>query len=85
MFIYIHGEHPHCRRRGNLEFPKSFHEDVRESLERRKADVVQIGVPMTPYMKEIHGAIIQCIEGTLSDLKRTNTEVNRVCLLDEQI
>jgi len=52
-----------------------FHEDVRQSLERRKADVVQIGIPMTAYMKDIHGAIIQCIEATLSDLKRSNTEV----------
>jgi DNA excision repair protein ERCC-4 len=53
-----------------------FHEDVKQSLERRKADVVQIGVPMTPFMKDIHGAIIQCIEATLSDLKRSNTEVS---------
>jgi hypothetical protein len=37
--------------------------------------LLQIGVPMTEYMKDIHGAIIQCIEATLSDLKRSNTEV----------
>ncbi|KIM21371.1 hypothetical protein M408DRAFT_80635 [Serendipita vermifera MAFF 305830] len=60
----------------NVHIYPRFHEDVRESLERRKADVVQIGVPMTAYMKEIHGAIIQCIEATLSDLKRSNTELN---------
>ncbi|KAG8807434.1 hypothetical protein FRC17_004460, partial [Serendipita sp. 399] len=60
----------------NVHIYPRFHETVKESLERRKADVVQIAVPMTSYMKDIHGAIIQCIEGTLSDLKRNNTELN---------
>ncbi|KAG8842037.1 hypothetical protein FRC20_004668, partial [Serendipita sp. 405] len=60
----------------NVHIYPRFHETIKESLERRKADVVQIAVPMTSYMKDIHGAIIQCIEGTLSDLKRNNTELN---------
>jgi hypothetical protein len=77
MFISIHGQSWESQI-GDRKFSclQRFHEDVRESLERRKADVVQIRVPMTPYMKEIHGAVIQCIEGTLSELKRSNTEVH---------
>lgn len=41
---------------------------------------MQISVPMTNNMKDIHGAIIQCIEQVLSDLKRNNTDVGSLRL-----
>jgi hypothetical protein len=53
----------------------SFHEDIKQSLERRRADVVQIAVPMTEMMRDIHVAIIQCIEAVLGDLKRSHGDV----------
>lgn len=33
---------------------------------------------MTEYMQEIHGAIVQCMSTTLSELKRSNTNVRTV-------
>ena len=53
----------------------SFHEDIKQSLERRSADVVQVAAPMTEMMRDIHVAIIQCIEAVLGDLKRNNGDV----------
>jgi len=55
-------------------FPR-FHETVKESLEIRKADVVELSQDMTESMAAIHHAIIQCMTGTLSELKRSNTTV----------
>ena len=53
----------------------SFHEAVKESLERKRADVVELYQPMTESMKEIHGALVQCMSTTLAELKRSNTMV----------
>ncbi|KAG9001898.1 hypothetical protein FRB94_004430 [Tulasnella sp. JGI-2019a] len=53
-------------------FPR-FHEEVQTSLGRRKADVVELYVPMTPRMRDIHQAIVQCMTATLNELKRSNT------------
>ena len=54
---------------------RSFHEAVKESLERKRADVVELYQPMTESMKEIHGALVQCMSTTLAELKRSNTMV----------
>jgi hypothetical protein len=55
--------------------PARFHEEVQQSLKRRRADVVEISQNMSDSMSEIHQAIIQCMSGTLSELKRANTTV----------
>jgi DNA excision repair protein ERCC-4 len=51
-----------------------FHIDVAKSLEgRRKAEVIELEVPMTESMQAIQNAIMECIEVSLADLKRTTT------------
>lgn len=52
-----------------------FQEDVKKSLERRRADVVELSQPLTEPVAEIHHAIIQCMTTTLSELKRSNTSL----------
>jgi DNA excision repair protein ERCC-4 len=53
----------------------SFHQVVKDSLERKHADVVELYQPMTESMKEIHGGLVQCMSMTLAELKRSNTTV----------
>ncbi|KAG6333461.1 hypothetical protein ID866_5631 [Astraeus odoratus] len=53
-----------------------FHEEVKESLEDRKADVVEVYQSMTEPMQAIHHAIVQCMITTLSELKRSNTTLD---------
>lgn len=57
-----------------------FHEEVKQSLERRRADVVELFQPMTELMSDIHTAIVQCMTTTLSELKRSNTSVRETFL-----
>ena len=52
-----------------------FHQVVKDSLERKRADVIELYQPMTESMKEIHGGLVQCMSMTLSELKRSNTTV----------
>lgn len=52
-----------------------FHEEIKQSLERRRADVIELYQPMTEAMSEIHGAIVMCMSTTLSELKRSNATV----------
>ena len=57
-----------------------FHEEIKKSLERRRADVVELSQNLTEAMQDIHNAIIQCMTTTLSELKRSNTTVCRLYL-----
>lgn len=57
--------------------PPSFHDDVNDDLQRRKADVVELYQPLTPAMLDIQTAILECMELTLSEVKRSNTYVSR--------
>ncbi|KAL1968663.1 hypothetical protein VTN77DRAFT_1489 [Rasamsonia byssochlamydoides] len=51
-----------------------FHVTVAESLEgRRKAEVIELEVPMTDKMKEIQNAVLECVEISISELKKANT------------
>ncbi len=59
----------------------SFHEAVKESLERRRADVIELYQPMTESMKEIHGALVQCMSTTMAELKRSNAMVGGFLVL----
>ena len=51
-----------------------FHVTVAKSLEgRRKAEVIELEVPMTDSMKEIQQAIMECVESSIGELKKANT------------
>ncbi|KAI0002433.1 hypothetical protein BJV74DRAFT_599304 [Russula compacta] len=58
-----------------LIYPR-FHQAVKDSLERKRADVVELYQPMTESMKEIHGGLVQCMSTTLAELKRSNTTLD---------
>lgn len=51
-----------------------FHKDVAENLERRKADVIELEVMMTPAMRDIQTAILECIEAVMGELKKANAQ-----------
>jgi len=53
----------------------SFHQAVKDSLERKRADVIELYQPMTESMKEIHSGLVQCMSTTLAELKRSHTTV----------
>ncbi|GAA5882826.1 hypothetical protein JCM3774_002928 [Rhodotorula dairenensis] len=50
-----------------------FHDDVNDDLQKRKADVVELYQPLTPAMLDIQTAILECMELTLAEIKRSNT------------
>lgn len=50
-----------------------FHVTVAKSLEVKKAEVVELEVAMTDSMREIQTAILECIEVSVSDLKKGNS------------
>lgn len=53
-----------------------FHDEVKQTLEKKRIDIIQLSQGLTEPMKEIHGAIIQCINSTMSELKRSHTNVS---------
>ncbi|KAM5544482.1 hypothetical protein V8D89_002142 [Ganoderma adspersum] len=50
-----------------------FHVDIKESLDSKTPDIVELHQEMTDSMSEIHSAIVQCMTTTLAELKRANT------------
>ncbi|KAH8695030.1 putative DNA repair protein RAD1 [Talaromyces proteolyticus] len=51
-----------------------FHVTVAESLEgRRKAEVIELEVPMSDKMREIQNAVLECVETSISELKKANS------------
>ncbi|KAK7988646.1 hypothetical protein PG989_008961 [Apiospora arundinis] len=51
-----------------------FHVTVAGSLEgKKKAEVIELEVPMTDAMKEIQNAIMECVEVSIHELKKSNT------------
>ncbi|KAH0052999.1 DNA repair protein, partial [Aureobasidium melanogenum] len=51
-----------------------FHVTVAKSLEgRRKAEVIELEVPMTDGMRDIQNAIMECVEVSITELKKGNT------------
>jgi DNA excision repair protein ERCC-4 len=47
---------------------------VKEALDtKEKANVIELKVPMTDSMKQIQGAIMECIEASISELRKANT------------
>ncbi|KAK4569689.1 DNA repair protein RAD16 [Recurvomyces mirabilis] len=50
-----------------------FHLTVAQSLEgKRKAEVIELEVPMTDAMRAIQNAILECVEVSISELKKGN-------------
>ncbi|KAI9839705.1 MAG: hypothetical protein M1837_002052 [Sclerophora amabilis] len=51
-----------------------YHVTVAKSLEgRKKAEVIELEVPMTDSMEQIQSAIIQCVEISIGELKKANS------------
>lgn len=51
-----------------------FHVAVAQSLEgKKKAEVIELEVPMTDAMKEIQAAVMECVEVSIHELKKGNT------------
>ncbi|KAI1079568.1 DNA repair protein [Whalleya microplaca] len=51
-----------------------FHVTVASSLEgKKKAEVIELEVPMTDAMREIQTAIMECVEVSIQELKKGNT------------
>lgn len=51
-----------------------FHVSVAKSLEgRRKAEVIELEVPMTEAMRDIQNAVLDCISTCISELKKGNS------------
>jgi len=51
-----------------------FHVTVAQSLEgKKKAEVIELEVPMTDAMKEIQTAVMECVEVSIHELKKGNT------------
>lgn len=53
-----------------------FHQDIKTVLERKRADVVELSQHLTDSMDEIHSAIVQCMNTTLAELRRSRTELD---------
>ncbi|KAK6500553.1 hypothetical protein TWF506_003326 [Arthrobotrys conoides] len=49
-----------------------YHVRVAQSLEARKAEVVELEISMTPAMQSIQNAALQCIEISISELRKVN-------------
>lgn len=51
-----------------------FHVTVAKSLEgRRKAEVIELEVPMSEPMRDIQNAVLECVEVSIGELKKSNS------------
>lgn len=51
-----------------------FQVSVAESLEgRRKAEVIELEVPMSDKMREIQNSVLECVEVNIRELKKANS------------
>ena len=51
-----------------------YHVTVAKSLEgRKKAEVIELEVPMTDGMKDIQNAILECVEVSIGELRKADT------------
>ncbi len=51
-----------------------FHVHVAQALEgKKKAEVIELEVPMTDAMRDIQNAVMECVEVAIHELKKTNT------------
>lgn len=49
-----------------------FHMTIRECLEERKVEVIELYQPLSNSMNEIQSAILECIEACVAELRKTN-------------
>lgn len=52
-----------------------FREEVRQDLLERKVDVQELYQPLSSSMRDIQDSIIECMDSTLSEIKRSNASV----------
>ncbi|KAK5065336.1 hypothetical protein LTR84_001174 [Exophiala bonariae] len=51
-----------------------FHVSIAQSLEgKKKADVIELEVPMTEAMQTIQTAVMECVEASIGELKKANS------------
>ncbi|KAI7378393.1 DNA repair protein, partial [Hortaea werneckii] len=51
-----------------------FHVTVAKSLEgKKKAEVIELEVPMSDHMKEIQAAVLECVEVSITELRKANS------------
>ncbi|EST05062.1 ERCC4 domain protein [Kalmanozyma brasiliensis GHG001] len=58
-----------------VELWPRFHQQTSKDLGQRKADVVELHQPLSRSMRNIQTAIIECLDASLSELKRGNANV----------
>jgi hypothetical protein len=51
-----------------------FHVTISESLEIKKPEVIELNIPLSDSMLQIQTSILQCIEASLSELKKGNSK-----------
>lgn len=54
---------------------------MKDTLERKRADVIEFAQNLTDNMNDIHAAIVQCMNLTLAELRRSKVEVHITRLL----
>lgn len=53
-----------------------FHVTVAKSLEgRKKAEVIELEVPMTEAMRDIQNAVLECVEVSIGELRKSNSGI----------
>jgi DNA excision repair protein ERCC-4 len=53
-----------------------YHVTVAKSLEgRKKAEVIELEVPMTDAMRDIQNAVLECVEASISELRKSNSGI----------
>ncbi|KAN0059816.1 DNA repair protein RAD16 [Thecaphora frezii] len=58
-----------------VELWPRFHKQTNKDLGQRKADVIELHQPLSRSMRDIQTAIVECLDATLSELKRGNGNV----------
>lgn len=54
-----------------------YHVAVANSLEgRKRAEVIELEVPMTDSMREIQNAVLECVEASVSELRKSNSGID---------
>lgn len=61
-----------------------FHKIVQKSLGAQKSDVVELHQELSPSMLNIQTAILECLEATVSELKRSSAAVSGAIALSSR-
>ena len=55
----------------NVDIWPRFHEAIDRDLGHRRADVVELHQPLTPAMRSIQNGIVECLDATLNEIRRS--------------